>query len=248
MIKKVFLYTFLVVFAFGIGILSTKAIFASEDYSKVKQTKILKAGSLDNSLTEYVALKENDSDKEIDIEVNFKNKHHNKNDFKNYKENMDVYSNKLNLVNSENMPIGITFNRTLSVDEVLEFAKKYNITLKESELRYIDENGLRSTLFWPHDNPKNIVFNEENIKKYAANYKEIKGVYMIRGELNLDKTKYNNISNNKNVYLVDISHRFIEKELQDTNEIKANSTTNTKLDINLPNNIFWTLEDLGEVN
>ncbi len=175
-----------------------------------------------------VAVEENNAKVEIMVEPD--------------KDNLDNYvlynkkiAQDLALKKVENIPVAITFNRPLSIDELCEFESKYNFKLSKCFGRaFVDKE--RVSFAGTSDDFKSldfkaiedIVSNEDNKSKA-----EVAGIYCIYGTLQNAESLVSIIDESE-VYLADVVQ----------NVIKDNMSQDSKLPVEIEvNSPYWYIEE-----
>jgi hypothetical protein len=136
-------------------------------------------------------------------------------------ENIDKIISKGN----KELPLTITFNKSLSISEVKEILSLYDIEDVTFFVRGFDENGEKVTTVI-RDSINNLSI--EDIKYHAGNT-DINGIYAIEGKIK-NSNKLKNLSKDKNDYLADIMQNVIVHNEKDST---------TVVDVHSP---FWYIE------
>ncbi len=129
----------------------------------------------------------------------------------------------------------------LSVQDFENFVQENSLEVENFEIRVIDEQGLRATLGGRPDGGD--LYPEQKLNEFLDGQKTIKGVYIVKANMPVEQELFDKFHNDNRVFVADVSEKILEEKVK--NSIEYKQLGNDKhIDINLPNNFYWKLEDL----
>ncbi|MBA4495048.1 hypothetical protein ACFO25_09645 [Paenactinomyces guangxiensis] len=221
------------------GVLTTGSLFASQDF-KEEKAKVLKDEKLANSIVQLIATNKQDS-KEINVNITFSNDNPSLNELEQYRNEMPNQFNMLAKKGHDKIPVTISMKEALSAQEFENFVTENGLEVEKFEIRVIDEHGIRATLGGRPEGGD--IYPEQRIKEFLGGSKTIKGVYLFKGKMPVKQELFDKLHNDNRVFVVDVSEKVLEEKIKNSPEYKQLGN-DKHLDINLPNNFYWKLEDL----
>ncbi|MGR3765971.1 hypothetical protein [Rossellomorea sp. NS-SX7] len=197
----------------------------------------------DNSI-ELKINKEKES-KEIEADVIVNSKNLTLNSLKKYQKKMPQYFKKLKAEGYASVPATITFNETISFEELEEIINDTNVDVNRIFVRTksVSDGNLGALTMTLEDNRVNF----EKLKSILDGPVELEvvGVYAAEGTINTDEEIFETLTENNNIFLVDVSKQIIENQITNSKEFKFDKSKDKKLhiDVNVYD-LFWELQQV----
>lgn len=222
-----------------IGLIATGSLYANQEFTEEK-AKVLKQEDIAGGEFKLSASNKSDS-KEVEVDVTLQKESPTLGDLEAYRNEMPGYFNTLKIKGYDKIPVTISMKEALSAQDFENFVQENSLEVENYEVRVIDEQGIRATLGGQPDGED--IFPEQRIKEFLDGSKTIKGVYLIKGKMPVKQELFDKLHNDNRVFVVDVSEKVLEEKIKNSPEYKQLGN-DKHLDINLPNNFYWKLEDL----
>ncbi|PFA69810.1 hypothetical protein CN378_03310 [Bacillus sp. AFS015802] len=183
--------------------------------------------------------------KEIEADVIVNSKNLTLNSLKKYQKKMPSYFKKLKSEGYASVPATITFNETISFAKFEEIMNDSKVDINRIFVRTksMSDGSLGALTIAVEDN----VVNSEKLKSILNGPVELEvvGVYAAEGSIKTKEKTFETLTENNNIFLVDVSKQVIENQITSSKEFKNDKTKDKKLhiDVNVYD-IFWELQQV----